>query len=354
MADKVIAATLKVNTGSSVQDVEAVNKSLAGTTAVLGGTNEQAKTTKGSFDTLKDGLGKLPGPLKSVAGGVDTVQTSLKALAANPIVLVVTLLVAALYGLYKAFTSTEEGAEKVSQILSGIGAVITVIRDRVLALAGAVVDFFEGNFTKAAHEAAAAVTGVGDAAVAAYGRAAQAQKEFQEVTDRANRETAVSRAQLNKDLAASRELINDETASYSDRVKAINDVREAQTKQAAKELKDASDLLDVAKTNLDLDQKSADKRDEFAKATINLLNVQQQAAADLRAINKQDHQIESGESAKSNAAAKAAHEEKMQQLAAEKAALAEQTKQIQASTQAWLEYVKQGTSFREQQTAKTG
>ncbi len=215
MADKVIAATLKVNTGSSAQDIEQVNKSLAGTSTALGASNETAKTTTGSFNTLKDGLGKLPGPLGAVNSGIETVSTSLKALAANPIVLVVTLLVAALYGLYKAFTSTEEGAEKVEQILTGIGAVITVIRDRVLALAGAVVDFFEGNFTKAAHEAAAAVTGVGDAAVAAYGRAAEAQAKFQEVTDRANRETAVSRAQLNKDLAASRELINDETSTLN-------------------------------------------------------------------------------------------------------------------------------------------
>ena len=254
MQEKIIAATLKVNTGTSAQDIGAVNKSLDQTSKELGGVNEDAKTTKGSFDTLKDGLGKLPGPLGAVKGGVESVNTSLKALAANPIVLVVTLLVAAMVALYKAFASTESGAEKIEQIFSGLGAIVTVIRDRILALAGAVVDFFKGNFSKAIEETKQAVTGVGDAMVTAYGKAANATRELQEAQDDLNRVINVNRAKLERDLAATKELITDETASYRDRKKAIDEVREAEQKQTQSELDNANKTLKALQDKLDLDK----------------------------------------------------------------------------------------------------
>ncbi len=319
MADKVIAATLKVNTGSSVQDVEAVNKSLAGTTAVLGGTNEQAKTTKGSFDTLKDGLGKLPGPMKAVTSGIDEVTTSLKALAANPIVLVITLIVAALYGLYKAFASTEEGAEKIDQVLSGLGAAMHVVADRVLKLGGAIVDFFKGEFKKSFEDAKAAVTGIGDAVVDAYTKTAEATKLLQKADDDYNRQISTNRAKLDRDLAKSKELITDETASYADRKKAINDVRDAQAIQAAAELQNAKEKLIATVALSNADKANADKRDAAFKAQQDYYAVQQQQAADLRNLNKQDHQIEASENAKNDAASKLSHEAKMKQLADEKA-----------------------------------
>ena len=128
MAEKIINATLKVNTGTAATDIGAVNKQLDNTTKTLGTTAEQSKQTTSSFNTLKDRLGKLPAPLGAVNQGVNTVSTSLKALAANPIVLVVTLLVAALVALYKAFASTEAGAEKIEQIFSGLGAIVTLIK----------------------------------------------------------------------------------------------------------------------------------------------------------------------------------------------------------------------------------
>ena len=116
MTEKIIVGTLKINTGTSVQDVNAVNKSLDQTSAELKDTEKDAKASTSSFTNLKGALEKVPGPLGQVNQGVNTVSTSLKALAANPIVLVITLLVAALVALYKAFASTEAGAEKIEQI----------------------------------------------------------------------------------------------------------------------------------------------------------------------------------------------------------------------------------------------
>jgi hypothetical protein len=342
MADKIVSATLKVNTGTAASDVNEVNKSLADTGKTLGATNKAAETTTESFGSLKEGLGKLPGPLKSVGQGVDSVSASLKALLANPVVLVITAIVTVLYTLYKAFASTEEGAEKIQQVMSGLSAVLTVLRDRFLKLAEATAEFFSGNFKLAAQDAKDAFSGIGAAAVNAYSTAAQAQKAFQEATDDYNRRIAVNRAKLNKDLAASRELITDETASYKDRVKAIEEVRTKQAQQEADEIKSAQTFVDIAQSNLDRDKQSAQYRDDLAAAQEKLSQVQQQAAQDERNLNRQNRQIESAEKAKHDAASKASTEAMTQQEADKQTALKKTQDDLKAVTDAWTEYVNSG------------
>ncbi len=331
MADKVISATLKLNTGTAATDIGNVNKQLGKTTEELGGANETAKTTTSSFSTLKDGLGKLPGPLKSVTSGVESVGTSLKALAANPIVLVITLLVAALVALYKAFASTESGAEKIEQIFSGLGAIVTVIRDRILALAGAVVDFFKGNFSKAIEETKAAVTGVGDAIVHAYSEAADATRELQEANDELNRTLLVSRAKLERDLAQTKELITDQTANYKDRKTAIDEVRIAEDKQTQAELDNANKTLKALERKLALDKEDADLQDEYAKQQARVYEIQETQAQNIRSLNRQERQIDNEQQQKANEAAQKAHEANQKRLQ-EQAALEKELFEIHKQT----------------------
>lgn len=349
MADKVIGASLKLDTGGATQEMNEFGKATDQAGKSLGKTNEEAKETGGTFGNLKDGLSKLPGPLSGVASGVGSVNTALKTLAANPIVLVITLLVAALVALYKAFASTEEGAEKIEQIMKGLGAVVTVIRDRILALAGAVISFFKGDFKSAIEQTKAAVNGVGDAIVSAYNRAADATRRLQEAQDDLNRRINVNRAELNRDLAKSKELISDETASYKDRIKAVNEVEAAQKKQAADELANAKELLAIKQEQADLDKNSSDAADELAQAKIALANAEQQAAADERAINRQRTAIEREENQKRTESAKGAAEKRNQIADDEAAHLKMLREQQQADSEAFLKRVNDGIKFRQEQ-----
>jgi hypothetical protein len=302
MPDKIIAAQLQIDTGSSNQNIVNTNKALADTGKTLGTVTEGGKTSTSTFNNLKDSLGQIPGPMKGVADGAGVVNTALKTLAANPLILVLTLIVGALYGLYKAFTSTEEGAEKVEQIFSGLSAIVTVIRDRILKFGSAILDFFKGNFKQAMNEAKESVSGVGDEIVTAYNKAADATKRLQEAEDELNRVISVGRAKLERDLAASKELITDETASYQDRRKAIDQVRVAEGQQSAAELTNAQKTLKALQDKLDLDKQSADARDAVAQQEIKVYNIQEQNAADLRNLNKQSHQIEAQENQKATEA----------------------------------------------------
>lgn len=348
MAEKIISASLKVDTGTSVQDISNVNKELDKTSTELKQTNEESKETTGSFTNLKGALGQIPGPLGAVNQGVNTVNTSLKALAANPIVLVITLLVAALVAVYKAFASTEAGAEKLEQIFSGLGAIVTVIRDRILALAGAVISFFKGDFTAAAEQAKAAVTGVGDAIVNAYSKAADATRMLQEAQDELNRSINVDRARLNRDLAQTKELISDTTASYKDRKAAVDAVREAEAKQAAAELANAEKTMAALQQKYELDKQDSDLADQIAEQQVKIFNIQQQSAQDQRSLNKQSKQIEQEALQRRKESAAEYDRIRKEQLAAEKKEIDERNAMMKASVESWQKYVNDGIEFRQQ------
>jgi hypothetical protein len=62
-------------------------------------------------------------PAFSKAGeGVDGLGAKFRILLANPVVLVLTAIVAVLALVYKAFTNTFEGGEKMEQVFAGIKA----------------------------------------------------------------------------------------------------------------------------------------------------------------------------------------------------------------------------------------
>jgi hypothetical protein len=131
------------------------------------------------------------------------------------------------------------------------------------------------------------VTGVGDAIVTAYNKATDATRRLQEAEDELNRVINVGRAKLNRDLASTKELITDETAGYKDRKKAIEDVREAESKQSKEELDNAYKTFKALQDKLDLDKTSADLKDQVAQQQIKIYGIEEQSAADIRSLNRQ-------------------------------------------------------------------
>tara|TARA_R110002073_G_scaffold27337_1_gene88379 strand:+ start:11393 stop:13483 length:2091 start_codon:yes stop_codon:yes gene_type:complete len=101
-------------------------------------TERNAKTQRklaASYDKSKGAINKLD----NATGGM---ITRLKALAANPIVLFVTLLVGALSLLKKAFTSSEEGQNRWNKAMAVVDAVLGNLLDLVADLANVLVDLF--------------------------------------------------------------------------------------------------------------------------------------------------------------------------------------------------------------------
>jgi hypothetical protein len=212
--------------------------------------------------------------------------------------LTITAIVGALSLLCKAFTSTNDGADKMEQIMSGLGAVIDVLRDRVLKIAGAIAKFFSGDFKGAIQDAREAVSGIGDEIADEFRKAQEATAMLQEVED-AMRDLGVSRAKLNRDLAQAKELITDENASYADKKKAIEEVRQKEGEQTKQELDNARKKQKALEDRNKLSKNVSDEMlQEAADAAAAVYQLEEKSAADIRSLNKQERSVEKQEAAK--------------------------------------------------------
>lgn len=292
---------------AALKKLTAAEQDLAKAQAQLNQANEK---TTGHFSKIKAGISEIPGATGAAGKGVTELSSKFKALLANPIVLVIAAIVTVLVTLYKAFTSTADGADKMEQIFSGLGAVIDVLRDRVLKIAGAIAKFFTGDFKGAIQDAKGAVSGLGDEIAAEFQKAADATKKLQEVED-AMRDLGVSRAKLNRDLAKTKEILTDENATFAEKKKAIEEVRIAEGKQTEQELANARKKLEAIKAKNALSDVSDEKAQEEADAQAAVYALEEKSASDIRSLNKQSRAIEKQEAAKAKEERlKAAEEEK--------------------------------------------
>lgn len=336
---QIVAASLQVETDKAIKDVlkykAAVAESRKEVANAVAGSEEQVaaykklkaaeddlvkaekrladanKESTGHFAKLKEGISAIPGAAGQASQGVSKLNTTFKALLANPIVLIIAAIVGALTLLYKAFTSTNDGADKMEQIFSGLGAVIDVLRDRVLKIAGAIAKFFSGDFKGAIQDARGAVSGLGDEIAAEFQKAADATRQLQEVED-AMRDLGVSRAKLNRDLARTKEIITDENASFAEKKKAIEEVRKAEGEQTEQELANARKKLKAIQDRNALSDKSDERLQEEADAQAAVYALEEKSASDIRSLNKQQRTIERQEEAKRK-------EERQKAIEAEKA-----------------------------------
>lgn len=150
-----------------------------------------------------DQLGNLPGPLGKVSSGIASVGKQMWALVANPIGAVIAALVLSVTALFKAFTSTDEGATMFASAMKALGNVVDVIMDRIASFGKLLVDIvtmdFEGMKKNGKEAFGGLADSIRDAAVAGWEyeqqmdrikdresasltRAAKLRKEIEELT----------------------------------------------------------------------------------------------------------------------------------------------------------------------------
>lgn len=273
---------VKITYETNADEVSKQTEGLASATDDV--TQSQTKATKAT-KSQSDALRTLSPALSDTVDGIKSVGKSLYALLANPIVLFIAAIVAGLALLYKAFASTNDGADKMEQIFAGLGAVIDVIRDRILKYGEVLKKFWTGDFVGAIDSAKEAISGFGDEVLAEFKKAAEVKRILQEIDD-AVRNLGVSRAKLNRDLAESKEIITDETASYVEKKKAIEAVRIAEEKQTNAELENAKRKLKAIQDANALSDTSDEDLQKEADAEAALYQLQEKSATDRRNIRK--------------------------------------------------------------------
>lgn len=329
--DVEIKGKISVDTGNSAKSVNEMLESIKQTKAALKdakiGSVEYQKAQKdlenqtkelnqtldksgGSFSKLKGTLGQVVPGFQGASDGASGLGKQLWLLVANPIVAIVAGLVAVLTILYKAFASTNDGADKLDQIFAGIGATVEVLRDRVLAVAKAIGQFFSGDFKGALETGKAAVSGIGQEIADEFAAAAGATKTLQDLED-AMRNISVNRAKLNRDLAQAKEIMNNSDSTFAERQAALNKVREGEKKQTAEELEAAKTkykalLEDANRTKATGD----DKLNALSDAKKAVYNLEESSAAQIRSLNRMENTLRKEEKSKADAAQKKIDDDK--------------------------------------------
>ncbi len=178
--------------------------------------------------------------------------------------------VAALIGYFTRFQS---GIDKVSQVMSGVSAVVNVLIERFLKLGSALVNVFKGDFVAAANDVKGAVGGIGDELVRAATEAAALEKRFQELRD-ASRTASVEASRLKIELEKAKQIADDTNQSYSRRIAAAQKAAEIERKLADTALDFAAERLAAEQEYFAQNKESGDARDRLAQAEIEFSNAQ--------------------------------------------------------------------------------
>jgi len=279
----------------------------------LGKVGEAQKKAKESTMSFSDSLSAIPGPIGGVIQGAKALNASLLKLVANPIGAVIAAIVLALTALYKAFASTKAGAEKLDQIFAGISAAMDVLRDRVLKVGSALVKFFSGDFSGALEDVKGAVSGVGDEIYNEFNQAMKLKAELQSIAD-ATRELNKERARQNKEIAAAKLVINDETKSIEERKAALEEVRKEEIALAKQEELLAQRRYDAIKAQNALSDSSKEALEEEANAYIALQNAQLASLQKQKELFDQEKALRDKQRAEQKAAADKRKQE-LQQIA---------------------------------------
>ena len=316
MDDINIKAKISVETGDTGKSVENVQNNVKGARDAIESTSKKTKEASGSFSNLKDSLGKMPGPIGMVANGLDGLKKGFTALIANPVGLMLAGIVATLALLYKAFTNTFAGAQKVEEIFAGIKATAQSLLDNLDKVGSAIKNVFTFNFSEAKKD----LQDIGNAAVNAYGQMAKLTKQAQGLK-KEQLQNDLEQAERQKRLAILREEATDETIPLAKRKAALLELKKDAEQNAKDDIELAKKVTENKIAQLTLQKDGALKnQEEINRLKIEQINVETDNANELRRIAKQvtaaekQEQQTRAENAKAIKDAAKAEEEKQKAL----------------------------------------
>jgi hypothetical protein len=228
-----------------------------------GAIGDNRRAVGGYTGSIKEAMGRL----NLMPAAVGNVDSSLWQLAKNPITLTIMAIVGALALLFKAFTSTDDGALEVKARMEQLKTIFDVIIKRVAVFGEGLMDFLSGDFSEGAKKMGNAFNDIGDEIVKTTDAAYKYIKALDEIEDK--QMAFVSQTAKNSLKMAQLENI------AADKTKSVKERREAM-----------KELMKISESELEF-QKNINKRlyDEEIKHQAAKLGLREN---DLRGIIESD------------------------------------------------------------------
>ena len=141
-------------------------------------------------------VGALQGPLKTATAGTKGLNASLKSLAANPVVIIATVLVGILVKVADAIKDNEELTNRLKEAFSAFKPILDAISNAFNFLAGIVVKVVEG-LAKVGEKILSIIPGYKEAAKS-HKELAKATNELTKATREANVENSKKQAEIER------------------------------------------------------------------------------------------------------------------------------------------------------------
>lgn len=244
-----------------------------------------ASSVTEAFSKMGMSAGALQGPLKAATTGVNGFGTSLKALAANPVVLVITALVAILAKAAAAIKQNEELTNRLKEAMSVFKPILDGVSNVFNALAGILVKTVEG-LTKVAEKVMSIIPGLG--------KAIQSHKELAAATNeltKAQREANVENSKKEAEIERLREEAS-ETENVVEKKKLLEEAKAMQAEIDQKNIELAQEELRIMEEYAEKTANSAEENEKLAAAQQKVNQAIAQGERNMRQYNKQISQVE--------------------------------------------------------------
>ena len=285
-------------------------------------TTDAANETHGksgeAFGILKEKINAMVPGLEGAQSGVKSLGAELKILLVNPIVLFLTAIVAVLALVYKAFTNTFEGGEKMEQIFAGIKAAGQALIDNLQKIGTVIKDIFTFHWG----DAKDGLKDIVNSTKEAFSQMGELKKREQQL-DRDQSTNDLEQSQRRAKIAELRELQTSH-ATYAVRKKAGEDLLELSKKNAVDDMQLAKDRAKNQIAQWLIEEDGAKKHAiEINKVLASITDNQTQNLTELRQIERSNNQNEKAEEAEQKATEKEKAEKSKEAIAKAKANMAE-------------------------------
>jgi len=286
MAKKKIEIDVDVNSEEAVRGVNELGDSVDD----LGKSTEKLSDAN---ESLSDGLEGLGGGFAGAIGGAKALGKQFLALMANPIVAAIAAIAVVLVTLFKAFSRTEEGGNKLNKGMNLLKGVFNALLSALEPLANFIVDNVVAAF-EALGKAAEAAAGLVSDALSFFGfdDAAKSLDNFvqsgkdlvalnEQISDleakllKTRREQSLIEKQALIDAEKLRQQRDDESNSLAQRIEFNKQLGAVLDEQTKRELAIAKDGLKLAQLKIEANGKTTENLDALAEAQLEILDIEE-------------------------------------------------------------------------------
>lgn len=231
-----IRNSLNTETEEGAKAIEMINKK-------LDANNSYVKSNSSALEKQKINIGNYASALDNVIPGLGSFIGKLEGTRIAMLAIPLVAIIAGLAGLFKAFTSTQSGMDKVNKVIAQGSAIMNVIIGRIGKFAGALLDFVKGDFAKGIDGIGNAFSGVGDEIVKVT-EAAGKMADLEVQNRKLIRESENLIATLEIQRGVYEQIRDDATRSFEERENAALKLQETELKIANENIKIAQAQFD--------------------------------------------------------------------------------------------------------------